>query len=142
MRLGALYLPLLFATATLPAIAADWVLIANPKAGITQLSRDEVINIYLGRFRHLASGMTAEPIDLSADSALRARFYRQLVNKNPAEINAYWSRLLFSGKTKPPRVIASSDEAVQQVSRHPSALAYVERSKVNDLVRVIFEVTE
>jgi ABC-type phosphate transport system substrate-binding protein len=141
MKLRALYPVLLLASAALPAQAEDWVLIANPRAGVTQLTRDEVINIYLGRFRYLGTGIAADPIDLSANSALRTRFYRQLVDKNPAEINAYWSRLLFSGKTRPPRVIASSDEAMHLVSRLPSALAYVERSKVNGNVMVVFEMT-
>ena len=137
-----LLLTLLIATPVLPATAADWVLIANPKAGIGHLSRDEVTNIYLGRYRRLASGVTAEPIDQPVDSGLRARFYRQLVDKNQAEINAYWSRLVFSGKTRPPRVAASNEEALQLVSLHPDALAYVEKARVDARVIIVFELTE
>lgn len=133
---------LLLAAASLPAAAGDWVLVANPKAGISRLSQDEVTDIYLGRYRRLASGLTAEPIDQSADSALKARFYRNLVDKSLAEINAYWARLVFSGSTRPPRVAASSDEAMQWVSRHPGALAYVERLKVDARVTVVFETAE
>lgn len=134
-------LPLLF-LATLPALASDWVLIANPRVGITQLSQDQVVNIYLGRFRRLASGVAAEPIDLSVNSPLRERFYRQLVGKNQAEINAYWSRLLFSGKTQPPRVIESSEEAIKWVLRNTGALAYVDRTKVDSRVLVVFEIID
>jgi ABC-type phosphate transport system substrate-binding protein len=135
-------LVLLLAIAALPVTAADWVLVANPKAGIARLSQDEVADIFLGRYRRLASGVTAEPIDQPADSALRARFYRNLVDKNPAEINAYWARLVFSGNTHPPRVVANSDEALQWVARRPGALGYVERSKVDARVMVVFETTE
>lgn len=125
-----------------PAQAAEWVLVASSKAGITHLSQDEVTNIYLGRYRRLDSGITAEPIDQPADSALKARFYRQLVDKSLAEINAYWARLVFSGKTQPPRTVRNSEEALQFVISHPGAMAYVERAKADGRVVVIFDIRE
>lgn len=130
---------ILLALSATHVMAADWVLVANPQSGIKALSQDEVVNIYLGRYRHLASGLTAEPIDQAADTPIRARFYRHLVNKNVAEINAYWSRLTFSGKTKPPRVATSSEQALQLVAHTQGALAYIERSQVDARVVVVFE---
>jgi hypothetical protein len=130
---------LLLASAALPALAADWVLVASAKTGITRLTQDEVTNIYLGRYRRLDSGITAEPIDQPADSTLKTRFYRDLVDKSLPEINAYWARLVFSGKTPPPRTINNSEEAIQFVVSHPGALAYVERTKADRRVAVVFE---
>ncbi len=115
------------------------VLVANPQSGIERLNRDDVVNIFMGRYRLLASGITAEPIDLADDTGLRARFYRALVNKSLAEINAYWARLVFSGKTRPPRVLDSVDAALQAVISNPGALAYLERSQIDKNVRVVFE---
>lgn len=120
-------------------VRADLVLIANPKSGIERLKQDEVVNIFLGRYRRLPSGLTAEPLDQPADSEPKARFYRQLVGKSLAEINAYWARLMFSGKTLPPLSVASSDEAIQQVAARPGALAYVERAKADKRVIVVYE---
>lgn len=131
---------LLFAPAI--SLAADWVLVANPRAGIGRLSQDEVTNIYLGRYRRLASGETAVPIDLPVGSSLRAQFYRQLVNKSLPEINAYWARLIFSGKTQPPGTANSSEEAVQMVVRNKAALAYVERARADSRVVIVFEMVE
>ncbi len=133
---------MLLASSALPATAADWVLVANPKAGITRLSQDEVTNIYLGRYRRLASGITAEPIDQPADSTLKANFYRQLVGKSLGEINAYWARLVFTGKTQPPHIATSSEDAIQRVASHPGSLAYIERTKVDTRVAIVFEMTE
>lgn len=134
----ALWLIMLTSTAQ----GAQWVLVASNKTGIKHLSQDEVTNIYLGRYRRLDSGLTAEPIDQPADSALKARFYRQLVDKSLAEINAYWARLLFSGKTQPPRTVHNSEEALRYVASHPGAMAYVERAKTDGRVVVIFEIRE
>jgi hypothetical protein len=133
---------LLLASAALPALAADWVLVASAKTGMTRLTQDEVTNIYLGRYRRLDSGITAEPLDQPADSNLKTRFYRDLVAKSLPEINAYWARLVFSGKTSPPRTINNSEEAIQFVVSHPGALAYVERTKADRRVAVVFEMME
>lgn len=121
------------------AAHADLVLIAHLNSGIERLTQDEVINIYLGRYRRLASGIAAEPVDFPLDSEFRARFYRQLVNKNPAEINAYWARLVFSGKTRPPTIIDTVDGVLKHVASQPGAVAYLERAQVDGRVKVVFE---
>jgi len=118
---------------------AELVLVANPQSGIERLSQDEVINIYLGRYRRLTSGVVAEPIDQPVDAEARARFYRRLVNKSLAEINAYWARLVFSGKTRPPLVAESVDSMLRLVATQPGALAYVERSQADARVKIVFE---
>lgn len=125
-----------------PLAAADLVVVAHPQGGVERLSQDEVVNIYLGRYRRLASGLTAEPIDLAGEPESKVRFYRKLAGKNLAEINAYWARLLFSGKTRPPWTVTTAEEALQRVANHPGALAYVERDKADKRVAVVFELGE
>ncbi len=134
-----LLLTLLLAATSWPVLAADWVLVAHPKSGIERLSQDDVANIYLGRYRRLASGITAEPVDLPLQAALRARFYRDLVDKSLPEISSYWARLMFAGKTQPPRMMASVEEALQFVARNPGGVAYVERAKADARVKIVFE---
>jgi len=122
--------------------SADLVLVANPKAGIDRLTQSDVVNIYLGRYRHLASGLTAEPIDIEGEADLKARFYRRLVGKSLAEINAYWARLVFSGKTQPPLAVVNTEEALQRVASRIGALAYLERGKVDRRVAIVFDLGE
>lgn len=141
MKTRTLLMGLLLALATPPALA-ELVVIAHPKSGLERLSHDEVVNIYLGRYRRLASGVAAEPIDHNGDTEIRALFYRKLVGKSLAEINAYWARLLFSGKTHPPLTVSGNEEAVQQVALRPGALAYVERSRADKRVIIVYAVGE
>lgn len=122
-----------------PLAWADIVVVANPQSGIERLSKEELVNIYLGRYRRLPTGQSAEPIDIQGDADIKARFYRSLVDKSLAEINAYWARLVFSGKTRPPVSLPNVEEALQFVARYPKALAYVDRSKVDKRVSVVFE---
>ena len=131
---------LLFCLVLLTSTAhADLVLITHPQSGVERLTQDEVINIYLGRYRRLASGLAAEPVDFPLDNEYRARFYRSLVNKSAAEINAYWARLVFSGKTRPPVIIDTIDGVLKHVASQPGAVAYLERAQVDGRVKIVFE---
>lgn len=123
-------------------VRAELVVVAHPKSGIERLTHDEVVNIYLGRYRRFASGLAAEPIDLAGDAESRVQFYRKLVGKSLPEINAYWARLVFSGKTQPPRSVGQAEEAMQLVALRPGTLAYVERAKVDKRVVVVYELGE
>jgi ABC-type phosphate transport system substrate-binding protein len=116
------------------------VVIVNPGSGIEKLSRDEVIDIFLGRYRKLPSGRVALPIDISNPNEERALFYKLLVSKTPAEISSYWARLVFSGKTSPPFQVPDTQTAVELVQSNPNAIAYVERAALTPGVRVVLEI--
>ena len=129
---------LLLTLLPVPATAESLVVVVNPASGVEALTRNEVINIFLGRFRQLPSGIAAQPIDLPASSA-KAQFYRSLVNKEPAEINAYWARLVFSGRTSPPRQTEHLDEVIAALRAHPGGIAYMERGRVSSREKIVFE---
>ncbi|HEU4781038.1 MAG TPA: hypothetical protein VFS58_14240 [Steroidobacteraceae bacterium] len=120
--------------------ANDIVVIVNPASGVDRLSRDEVIDIFLGRYRKLPSGRVALPIDVSDPGTERARFYQLLVKKSPAEISSYWARLVFSGQTSPPFQVPDTRTAVELVQNNPNAIAYVDRASVNAHVKVVLEI--
>lgn len=115
------------------------VVIVNPASGVDSLSREEVIDIFLGRFRKLPSGRAALPIDVET-TVERARFYQLLVKKSPAEISSYWARLVFSGQTSPPFQVPDAKTAVELVQSNPNAIAYVDRASVNSRVKVVLEI--
>lgn len=116
------------------------VVIVHPASGVDKLSRDEVIDIFLGRYRKLPSGRVALPIDVADPSKERARFYQLLVKKSPAEISSYWARLVFSGQTSPPFQVPDASTAVELVQSNPNAIAYVGRASVNSHVKVVLEI--
>ncbi|MBS0352847.1 MAG: hypothetical protein JSR83_02950 [Proteobacteria bacterium] len=131
---------LLFALLALLAptsVLAEVVVVVGAGSGIKSLTQDEVINIFLGRYRKLPSGILARPYDLPAGDELRTVFYRKLVDKNPAEISAYWARLYFSGKAKPPEVSSSVQEMIKAVATVEGAIGYVERRQVDERVRIV-----
>jgi ABC-type phosphate transport system substrate-binding protein len=115
------------------------VVVVNPQSGVDKLTRDEIIDIFLGRYRKLPSGKMALPIDVSEASPDRARFYQLLVKKSSSEMSSYWARLVFSGQTSPPFQVPDTKTALELVQSSPNAIAYVDRSAVTANVKVVFE---
>jgi ABC-type phosphate transport system substrate-binding protein len=115
------------------------VVVVNPQSGVEKLSKDEIIDIFLGRYRKLPGGRVALPIDVSEASPDRARFYQLLVKKTPTEMSSYWARLVFSGQTSPPFQVPDTKTALELVQSSPNAIAYVDRAAVTANVKVVFE---
>lgn len=113
------------------------VVVINADSNIEQLTKEEVINIFLGRFRQFSAGTTAQPID-QMDQTKRALFYKKLVGKELADINSYWARLIFSGKTKPPRQANNVEDLIRLINTVPGAVGYMEISEINSNVKVAF----
>ncbi len=124
-----------------PADAQSLVVIVNPSIGVQHLSRHEVLDIFLGRYRTFPSGASALPIDLPANSSDRKQFYLVLAHKDPADMSSYWARLTFSGAISPPFAVADARTAVDIVAKNPNAIAYVDRAAVDDRVRIALDLT-
>lgn len=136
-------LKILFALALLPLARAvraqTLVVIVNPSIGVQQLTRHEVLDIFLGRYRTFPSGASALPIDLAANSTERKQFYLVLAHKDSADMSSYWARLTFSGEISPPFAVANARMAVDIVANNPNAIAYVYRAAVDNRVRIALE---
>lgn len=118
---------------------ADIVVVARSENGFGALNKSEVVNIFLGRYRQLAGGQIAEPVDLPMQSAERNIFYERLLGKTPAEINAYWARLLFTGRVSPPRQVDSSEQLIEILLNSPRTIGYLDRNKVDRRLQIVFE---
>jgi ABC-type phosphate transport system substrate-binding protein len=118
-------------------VMAEVVVVVDAKSGVERLTQDEVINIFLGRHRKLPTGIAALPIDQPLAGGLRAEFYRKLADKDLAEINAYWARLYFSGKTRPPLQANSASEVLAHVVGNPGGVGYLERNQADARVKIV-----
>lgn len=110
----------------LPA-RADVVVVTSARSSIEKLSRDEVINIFMGRYRRAPDGSAVHPLDLDAESPVRRAFYHRLLDKSLEEINVYWMRLVFAGRMVPPAETLGQDEMLEKLAGDPQAIGYVDR---------------
>lgn len=123
-------------------VSAEMVVVVNAQTRVERLSREDVINIFMGRYRKFPDGSMARPFDIGTDSPERRIFYRKLLDKSQEEVNAYWARLVFSGRTAPPEEAESRDELLGEIARNPRAIGYVEKKNLPRDVKVVFSLPE
>lgn len=120
---------------------ADLVVVVNARCGVAAMTRNEVINIFFGRYRQFFNGREAQPVDLVDAHPDRARFYAKLVGKDLSEVNAYWSRQVFSGRMQPPQKVATPEEALKWVTSNPCGIGFSELAKADARVKVVYELS-
>lgn len=123
----------------LSSLYAEVAVIVHKDNANDAISKNEVSRLYLGKLKKFPNGSDAIPIDLQSGDA-RKHFYAKVVRKNDAQLRAYWSRIIFTGKGQPPRQESSEDSVMNLVSSNPNLIGYVDKSKVNDTVKVLLTV--
>ncbi len=98
-----------------------------------------MVNLFFGRSRQLFNGIEAQVADLQDTHPDREHFYRALVGKELADINAYWARQLFSGHLRPPPQLKTSEEMLRWVAERPGGVGYVDLRQADARVRVVYE---
>ncbi|OGA23896.1 MAG: hypothetical protein A3I02_08040 [Betaproteobacteria bacterium RIFCSPLOWO2_02_FULL_67_26] len=121
------------------ATAGDLVVIANAGSGVDKLTREEAVNIFMGRYKKLPSGIAALPVDESGE---KAAFYKALVGKELPEIHSYWARLVFSGQGSPPRQMESAAEVIETIVNNKGAIGYIDKKKLSSRVKVVLELAQ
>lgn len=106
------------------AHAQGVVLVSAHAGGIAELDRETAAQLYLGRRTALPDGRSVRLLDLPAGTE-RDLFYHRLTGKNPSQIRAYWSRMVFTGRAHPPHEASDAEDALRRVLADPSALAYL-----------------
>lgn len=114
------------------------VVIVNRNNNISGMSRNEIIDLFMGRTKAFPNGSPVIPCDQGYNSETAAQFYRLLTGKSLAQINAYWARLIFTGRAVPPLQLKGNTMVLVEVRKNPAAIGYIDEKYVNDSVRVIF----
>jgi hypothetical protein len=112
---------------------ADIAIIANT-SNSSSVTVKEVKKIFLGK------NDTMTPVDLSEGNATRNAFYEKVVSKNEAQMKAYWSKMIFSGKATPPE--SKSDDAGVKVwvASNQKGIGYIDSGSVDDSVKVLLTI--
>lgn len=139
------FLPLLLAATAVLSCAparADFYLVVNAANPVRTLTHKEAVDLYMGRSRSFASGDFALVFDLPRDSPQRARFHLALTGMTPAQLNSYWSRLMFSGQSMPPQPLPDEAAVADIVRRNPSALGWLSSEPTDRALRTLLVVKD
>lgn len=87
------------------------------------LDEKSISRIFLGKAKSFPGGGQAVPITL--EDATADTFSKKVLNKSPVQLKAYWSKLLFTGKGQPPRVVKNDAEMIELVAANPNMIGFI-----------------
>ena len=56
---------------------------------------------------------------------------------SPAQVNSYWSRLMFSGQNLPPRSLPDEATMVEVIKRSPNAIGWLSKEPADRQLRTV-----
>lgn len=123
-------------------VCNELVLVVHKDNPTDALSRSQLIDLYMGKYVAFPDGARAVPVDIEEDLETREKFYELLVGMPLARVNAYWSKVKFSGRARPPTQQKDEKAILNFVTQTENAIAYVHQNSVTDDVKVVYRFTQ
>jgi len=120
--------------------AAEVAIIAGKQVQSNAVSAAYIKKIFLGKKRSLPDGYPVKPVDQREDSSAYKEFYSKVVNKKASQLKSYWSKMIFSGKARPPKVVGNDAQVKNWVKNNPGSIGYISSSSVDASVKVLLRV--
>jgi len=136
LRVCAIAVFLILASANVWAQAKSYKIIVNPSNPVSSISREEVSRIFLKKTTKFSDGRGASPLDLPANSPTRESFSKDIHGKSSSAVDAYWQQLIFSGRDIPPAQKSESG-VLEFVRSNGNAIGYVPSGADTAGVKVI-----
>lgn len=118
------------------AHASAITLIAHPETPAS-LDAQQVKRIFLGKQVTLPDGERAVPVNQTQANPTRLEFDTQVLGRSSSQIQAYWSKLVFTGKGNPPKEMASDADTIAYIKKTPGAVGYVSDNTHPEGLRII-----
>ena len=122
------------------AASAEVVVIVSAKSSVTTLSTEQATDIFLGTASTFPGGGPVVPVDQPEGSPVRDEFYSKAASKSPPQLKDYWSKLIFTGKGRPPKEVSDSAAVKKLVADNPNIIGYVDKGAVDASVKVVLTV--
>lgn len=116
---------------------AGVVLVGNPSA--QAITASQASKLYLGKLKSLPSGAKATLIELQNGDPLRIEFHDKVTGKTESQVEAYWSRMMFTGKARPPIRLENTKQVKEEISYNPNAIGYIDEADVDSTVKVLLK---
>lgn len=121
---------------------SELVVVVHKNNPTMLLNKSQLIDMFMGKYVAFPNGSQAVPVDLSDDTQTREEFYQELVGMPLARVNAYWSRVKFSGKARPPVEYKNEQAILDFLAETENAIAYVNQASVTPEVKVVYRFDE
>ena len=116
--------------------SADIAVIVHPD-NKAELDAKTIRYIFLAKYKKFPNGEVAIPLDMPGTTDAYDEFLTGVLKKDSARLNAYWARMMFAGKGKPPKPIEDAAEMKKTVSSNPNTIGYIDTKDVDSSVKVV-----
>jgi hypothetical protein len=113
------------------------VVIVSVQNPMTEISRLHLADLFMGRTSRFPNGAPAVPVDLQAGTAARASFCENYLGRSEAQMKAHWSKIIFTGRGRPPAELSNGEAMRALVAGDPRAIGYIDRRLVDSSVRIV-----
>ncbi len=121
---------------------ADIAVVVNHQNPVEKMNKQQITDLFMGRYVAFTDGTIALPLDLPAKSAVRNAFYKSITGRSVAQINAYWAKLIFSGRATPPRIAPGEKEVINMIVNNKNAIAYIDVKYMTPEVKIVYLVKD
>ncbi|QBF84452.1 phosphate ABC transporter substrate-binding protein [Shewanella maritima] len=107
------------------------VVIGNP--GAADISKGDAKKAFLGK------GSSYVVYELDEGNATRSEFHSAVTGKSDAQLKAYWSKQVFTGKGNPPATVSDAAAMKAAVAADANAIGYIDEADVDGSVKIILK---
>ncbi|MBU1619595.1 MAG: hypothetical protein KJ556_08415 [Gammaproteobacteria bacterium] len=133
---------MLFTLMLIPVLVQAELLVIGNSSTAAELSRRQIIDLYLGKVTVLPSGHGAELFEYGSGHTMNKEFYQAIIKRTENQILMNRQKQLISGKFKSPVVAKDQADLVAKVAATPNAVGYIDSQYLNDSVTVLFKLDE
>ncbi|MGI2172109.1 phosphate ABC transporter substrate-binding protein [Shewanella sp. MF05960] len=108
------------------------VVIGNPSAA--DMAINDVKKTFLGK-----GDSSIAVYELEEGSPVRSEFHQTVTGKSDAQLKAFWSKQVFTGKGNPPATVPNAAAMKSAVASNPNAIGYIDEADVDATVKVILK---
>ena len=112
--------------------------IVNSSSGVTSLTPDHVKDLWNASSKTLGDNK-ADLCDQSADSPIRSEFYNKTTGKSRREMQALWSKIIFTGRGSEPKNAGDDAGVLACVKSSKGGIGYVASGKADSSVKTVLK---
>lgn len=117
-------------------ISAEVTVIVNPDND-SKFDKKHISMLFLGKQKKFSNGNAAIPIDQTEGGGIRVEFIKKVIGKNESQWKSFWSRLIFTGKGIPPKVLDSDAAVKELVARNKDAIGFIDSAGVDSTIKSV-----
>jgi len=134
-----IYLILMILSSTMVMATPDKIVIFTASKAFSPLSSGKAKMLFKGRLKRL-NNKRFTLVDWPAGSKIKKQFYQDLLGQSEARLNAYRAKLIFSGKSVPPKSISENNaSAVKSYIKNKSnSIGYASQSMISKDFTILY----